>query len=46
VADSVNVGFEVYRISTLISEHGAMVNAGFYIDKCDKFTRKGTGAQE
>jgi type I restriction enzyme, R subunit len=40
VADSVNVGFEVYRIRTLISEHGSTVNAGFYVDKRDKLTRK------
>ena len=35
-----NVGFEVYRIRTLISEHGSTVNAGFYVDKRDKLTRK------
>src|ERR1700685_718591 len=40
VADSVNVGFEVYRIRTYISEHGSTVNAGFYVDKRDKLTRK------
>jgi type I restriction enzyme, R subunit len=40
VADSVNVGFEVYRVRTLISEHGSTVNAGFYVDKRDKLTRK------
>ncbi len=40
VADSVNVGFEVYRIRTLISEHGSTVNAGFYVDKRDKLIRK------
>jgi type I restriction enzyme R subunit len=42
VADSVNVGFEVYRIRTMISEHGSTVNAGFYVDKRDKLTRKTT----
>jgi type I site-specific restriction endonuclease len=40
VADSVNVGFEVYRIRTLISEHGSTVNAGLFVDKRDKLTRK------
>src|SRR2546422_914806 len=40
VADSVNVGFDVYRIRTHISEHGSVVNAGFYIDKRDRLTRK------
>ena len=28
VADGVNVDFDVYRIRTLISEHGSTVNAG------------------
>ena len=40
VADSVNVDFDVYRIRTLISEHGSTVNAGFYVDKRDRLTRK------
>jgi len=40
VADGVNVGFEVYRIRTLVSEHGSTVNAGFYVDKRDRQTRK------
>jgi len=40
VADGVNVGFDVYRIRTLISEHGSTVNAGFYVDKRDRQTRK------
>jgi len=40
VSDSVNVGFEVYRIGTLISERGSEVDAGFYVDKRDKLTRK------
>src|SRR6266581_4218646 len=40
VADGVNVGFDVYRIRTHISEHGSVVNAGFYIDKRDKLTRR------
>ena len=35
-----NVGFDVYRIRTLISEHGFVVNAGFSIDKRDRLTRK------
>jgi len=40
VADGVNVGFDVYRIRTLISEYGSTVNAGFYVDKRDRQTRK------
>ncbi len=40
VADNVNVGYEVYRIKTEITERGSKVEAGFYIDKRDKLTRK------
>jgi type I restriction enzyme R subunit len=40
VADRVNVGFDVYRIRTYISEHGSSVDAGLYIDKRDRQTRK------
>ncbi len=40
VADGVNVGYEVYRIKTQISEKGSRVEAGYYIDKRDKLTRK------
>ncbi len=40
VADRVNVDFNVYRIRTLISEHGSSVNAGFFVDKRDRQTRK------
>ena len=40
VADGVNVDFDVYRIRTLISEHGSTVNAGFFVDKRDRQTRK------
>jgi type I restriction enzyme R subunit len=40
VADKVNVDFDVYRIRTLISEHGSTVNAGFEVDKRDRQTRK------
>src|SRR5216684_1305711 len=40
VADGVNVGFDVYRISTQISEHGSTVDAGLYVDKRDRQTRK------
>ncbi len=40
VADRVNVDFDLYRIRTLISEHGSTVNAGFDIDKRDRQTRK------
>jgi len=40
VADGVNVGYEVYRIKTRITEEGSRVEAGYYIDKRDKLTRK------
>jgi type I restriction enzyme R subunit len=40
VADGVNVDFDVYRIRTVISEHGSTVNAGFEVDKRDRQTRK------
>ena len=40
VADGVNVGYEVYRIRTRITESGASVEAGYYVDKRDRLTRK------
>ena len=40
VADGVNVGFEVYRVKTRITEQGSSVDAGFFVDKRDKLTRK------
>ncbi|MBI3765936.1 MAG: DEAD/DEAH box helicase family protein, partial [Ignavibacteriales bacterium] len=39
VADGVNVGYDVYRIKTDITEHGSDVEAGYYVDKRDKQTR-------
>jgi len=40
VADRVNVDFDVYRIRTVISECGSTVNAGFWVDKRDRLTRR------
>jgi len=40
VADGVNVGYEVYRVQTQITEQGSKVEAGYYIDRRDKLTRK------
>ncbi len=40
VTDGVNVGYEVYRIETEITERGGGVEAGFYVDKRDKRTRE------
>lgn len=39
VADGVNVGYEVYRISTEVTEKGGKVEKGFYVDKRHKETR-------
>ena len=40
VADGVNVGYQVYRIKTEITEDGSEIPPGFYVDKRDKLTRK------
>jgi type I restriction enzyme R subunit len=40
VADGVNVGYEVYRIKTEITENGSTVEAGNYVDRRDKLTRE------
>jgi type I restriction enzyme R subunit len=40
VADGVNVGYDVYRIKTKISDGGSKVDAGFYVDKRHRKTRK------
>jgi type I restriction enzyme R subunit len=40
VADGVNVDYDVYRIQTKIGRSGSRVDAGFYVDKRDKLTRK------
>ena len=40
VADGVNVGFDTYRIRTQITNQGATVDAGYYIDRRDRLTRK------
>ena len=40
VADGVNVGYDVFRIRTDITEHGSIVEKGFYVDKRDKNTRR------
>jgi len=40
VADGVNVGYDVFRIKTKITEKGSRIEAGYYIDKRDKLTRK------
>ncbi|MDE2150079.1 MAG: DEAD/DEAH box helicase family protein [Gammaproteobacteria bacterium] len=40
VADGVNVGYDVYRIRTDVTERGATVEAGNWIDKRSRETRK------
>lgn len=40
VADGVNVGCDIYRIRTDITEAGSQVDAGFWVDKRDRATRK------
>ena len=40
VADNVNVGYDIYRIKTEISEKGGKVEAGYTIPKIDRQTRR------
>ncbi|MGE3787468.1 MAG: type I restriction-modification enzyme R subunit C-terminal domain-containing protein [Nitrospirales bacterium] len=40
VADGVNVNYDVYRIRTAISEAGSTIDAGFYVEKRERETRK------
>ena len=40
VADGVNVGYEVYRIKTQVTEQGGKIEKGFYVDRRSKETRR------
>lgn len=40
VADGVNVNYDVYRIQTEVSEKGAKVEKGFWLETVDKATRR------
>jgi type I restriction enzyme R subunit len=40
VADQINVGFDVYRIKTEITEKGSTIEAGFYAGYRDRSTRR------
>ena len=40
VADGINVDFDVYRIRTEITEGGSTVEAGYYVDRRNRLTRK------
>ncbi len=45
VADGVNVGYDIYRIKTKITEEGGGVDAGPYVPHRDRRTRKTTLAE-
>ncbi|MFO1244399.1 MAG: type I restriction-modification enzyme R subunit C-terminal domain-containing protein [Ramlibacter sp.] len=45
VADGVNVNYDVYRIKTEVSEQGAKVDKGFWLETQDKATRRKTAWQ-
>ncbi|MEY2486749.1 MAG: type restriction enzyme subunit [Verrucomicrobiota bacterium] len=40
VADGVNVGYDVYRIRTQVTEQGGLIEKGLFVDKRHKETRK------
>ena len=40
VADEVNVGYHVYKIRTKITDQGSTVDAGQFVEKRDRLTRK------
>src|SRR4026207_879941 len=40
VADGVNVNYDVYRIRTAITQAGSKVEAGVYVQKMERETRK------
>ena len=40
ISDGVNVGFNVYRIKTQITDHGAKLNSGDWVSKMDRDTRQ------
>lgn len=46
VTDGVNVPYDVYTIETEISKEGAVVEAGWFVDRRDKLTRKKRWQQE
>jgi type I restriction enzyme R subunit len=45
VADGVNVNYDVYRIKTEVTEGGAKVEKGYWLEMLDKATRKKTAWQ-
>lgn len=44
IADGVNVGYDVYRIQTEITQKGSQVNAGYYVDKRNSLPEKSAGS--
>lgn len=46
VTDGVNVPYDVYTIETDISKKGAVIEAGWFVDRRDKLTRKNRWQQE
>jgi len=46
VTDGVNVPYDVYTIETDISQNGAMIESGWFVDRRDKLTRKKRWQQE
>lgn len=46
VIDGVNVPYEIYTIETDISQNGAVVRKGWYVDRREKLTRKKRWQQE
>ena len=45
VADGVNVNYDVYRITTEVTEQGARVDKGYWLETQDKATRRKTAWQ-
>jgi type I restriction enzyme, R subunit len=45
VADGVNVNYDVYRIKTEVTEQGAKVEKGYWLETLDKATRRKTAWQ-
>ncbi len=45
VADGVNVNYDVYRIKTEVTEQGAKVDKGYWLETQDKATRRKTAWQ-
>ncbi len=46
VTDGVNVPYDIYTIETKISKKGALIEAGWYVDRRDKLTRAKRWQQE